>query len=367
VGGLFQDSAFQAGFKASLAVVVVVGAIFVLQVAWLVVQALIISIVLAACLWPWVSRVSNRTWGPRNYRLPRFATTGIIYLTALTAVVLVFWGTLMTALPEFDRISARFPEQTAFLQRYLEPFRSGDLASGAAQVAGDVAREATEAANGSPDAGGTAVGPLPIDVWALAVGLFGGLITLGLVLIFTFFLLLDGDRFASWLLFLLPKDARPRARLLGQLMRDRVSRWVVAEAVYVTVSGAVVFTGVLLIGIPSPWLYFVLGAVVAFLPGIGPAFSLVPAFIVALGLGTGWQPVAVAAYALFVQLLDNTVLVPRTFGHVMRLPAFLVILVVLLGTALMGAWGALIATPVAVAAEILVREELGRGVEVSAK
>ncbi|MHB1133862.1 MAG: AI-2E family transporter [Chloroflexota bacterium] len=362
MGGLFQDGSFQAGLRVSLAVLFVIAALFLVQTAWFVFQALIIAIVLSASLWPWVSRLGGRAWGPRNWRPPRFLTTSLIYLSSFALLGALVWITLVSALPELDRALASYPTQTAFLQEYLQPFRAGDLAGGAARVAEDVAREATQPQNGNGQAGAASPGPAPlaINAGALLVGLFGGVVTLVLVLIFTFFLLLDGDRFAQWALFLLPRERRPRARLVGLAIRDRVSRWILAEALYVSASGVLVFAGAFLLQLPSPWLYGVLGALCAFLPGIGPAISLIPAFVVALSL-EAWQPVGVALFGLLVQALDNTVLVPRVFGQAMRLPALAVLLAVLLGTALMGAWGALIATPVAVAVEVLVREELGRG------
>lgn len=54
------------------------------------------------------------------------------------------------------------------------------------------------------------------------------------------------------------------------------------------------------------------------------------------------------------------VLVPRIYGSIMRLPMLVVLVATLIGALLMGIWGALVASQVAVAAQMLIRDSLGR-------
>lgn len=350
---LFEDRAFRNGLRAALGVLLVLAAFLLIVKAWVIFEPLIVSVFLAAALWPSVTRISSTPLGRGRWRPPRFLAAALIYTGTIASGVLIVWLLLAGILPQAERLLAAYPQQTAFIQEYLQPFRSGDIAAGAAKVAGDVAKEAT----GSAPSGGaqtSAPAVAGVSIGALAVGLFGGVVTLVLVLVFTFFLLLDGDRFAQWILMTLPRDRRAELRMLGMEIRDRVSRWVRAQFTYAAVSGILMTAGMFAIQIPSPWLYGVLSVVLAVVPGVGPAFAAFPALLVALDLST-WQSVAVLAFGLLVYALDGTVLVPRIYGGVMQLPMFVVLVATLLGADLMGVWGAMIASPVAVAIQIVLR------------
>ena len=95
------------------------------------------------------------------------------------------------------------------------------------------------------------------------------------------------------------------------------------------------------------------------MPGIGPAAATIPALLVALGMST-WQPVAVAIFGVAAYALDGTVLVPKVFGDILRLPMLVVLFATLAGAILMGIWGALIGPQVAVAIQIVIKDLLGR-------
>jgi predicted PurR-regulated permease PerM len=194
-----------------------------------------------------------------------------------------------------------------------------------------------------------------VNVPALGVALFGGIVRLVLVLMFTFFLLLEGDRYARGLLLLLPERNRGRARDLALRIRDRVSRWVLAQAIYAVVSGLIIGGALWVLQLPSPWLYAVIGATLGIFPGLGPWVSTVPALLVALGLDP-WKAAGVAAFGIAMYIADSTAISTKIYGEILRLPLFIVLLALFLGGALMGVWGALIATPIAAAVDLVVRD-----------
>ena len=351
---LFTDRAFQAGWRASVAALLVLGAVLVVQRAWDVVEPLIVAVVLATALWPWVSRISNTPLGPASFRVPRLLATALVFIMTVGTAGVVLWFALCALLPEIDGVLAAFPDQTAPVREYLQPFRVGDLAGGAEQLASEVARQAT---NPSGQAAQTTTGqPAPVNAGALALGLFGGVVRLGLVVIFTFFLLVDGHRCARWALHWLPPDSQPHFESLGMRIRDRISRWVLAQLLYGSISGLIIWVTMWLIGLRTPWLYAIIGATLGILPGLGPWVAMVPAFVVALGM-SGWQALAVGAFGLTMYVVDSTTLSTRIYGELLRLPTFVVLLSLLIGAALMGVWGALIAAPVAAGIQSVLEEQ----------
>ena len=355
---LFADKAFQTALRASLAVLLVVGLVLLVQRAWAIFEPLIVAIVLATALWPWVSKLSALSIGPRRWHMPRGLATLLIYVTSLSLAGFIIWLALVTLVPQLDVFFERYPEQTAVLRQYVDPFRAGDIAGGAAKVATDVVEETTKSKE--PAAAPAADQPAsagPVNVAALALGLFGGLATLGLVLVFTFFLLLEGNRFAQWAIMAFPRRHRAHMRELGLRITERVSRWVVAQVVYALLSGLIVGVAMWLLQAPTPWLYGVLAIFLAVFPGIGPAFAVVPAILLTLDMPV-WQPISLAVFAVTLNMIDSMVVSPRIYGEMMRLPMFVVLLALLIGSVTLGIWGALIATPVAVALQILLRDQM---------
>jgi predicted PurR-regulated permease PerM len=312
-------------------------------------------VVLATALWPWVSRVAAVRIGAHDWRLPRALAAALVYLVTFSVAGVVIWVALAALLPEIDHGLASYPDQTALLRNYLQPFRTGDLAAGASKLAGDVARQATEAATGvqsDPAA--------PVNASALVLALFGGVMQVGLVLLFTFFLLLEGGHFSCWLLRLVRWEQQAHARRVGLRIRDRISNWVLAQAIYGSVSGLAIFLTLSLLQLPSPWLYGIIGATLGIFPGLGPWIAYLPAFAVALGLSV-WQATAVLVLGVAMYVIDSTTLSTRIYGGLLHLPMFVVLLALLIGAALMGVWGAMIAAPVAAGIETLIEDLVASG------
>ncbi|MCL4367905.1 MAG: AI-2E family transporter [Actinobacteria bacterium] len=337
----------------------VAGLVLFAVATWSILEPLIVAAVLATAFWPWVTRISRASLIRPKWRLPRLAATALIYITALSVAAGLTWLILASILPQAEKLSQAFPQQTQSLSQFLDPFRSGNILSGAAKVAGEVAK-ATSGQNGTGQPGTTnPANQVPVNIGVVAISLFGGLVNVVLVLVFTFFLVVEGDRFAQALLVLLPKERRPGIRSLGLAIRDQISRWVLAQATYALVSGGIMTTGMFALQIPDPWVYGAFSTLLALFPGVGPGFSAVPALFVAMGLST-WQTVGVALFGMAVYALDGTVLVPKIFGDVLRLPMFAVLLATLIGALLMGIWGALIASQAAVIVQMIIRDVLGR-------
>ena len=347
---LFSDRAFQTALRAGLAVLLLVAVVVFLQRAWDIMQPLIVATVLATALWPWVARLSRVRFG-RAWRLPHALAAAMVFVVTFSVAGVVIWFALVALLPEIDRGLAAYPDQTAIIRDYLQPFRTGNFAEGASKIAGDAARQATSSSQAEP--------PTPINVSSLALALFGGIVQLGLVLVFTFFLLLEGERFVCWLLRLLSFEHQAHARVLATRIRDRISNWVLAQALYGGISGTVIFLSLSVVQIPSPWLYGMIGATLGIFPGLGPWVAYVPAFAVALGLSV-WQATAILVLGIAMYVVDSTALSTRIYGGLLHLPMFVVLLALLIGAALMGIWGAMIAAPVAAGLQTLLEDATDR-------
>jgi predicted PurR-regulated permease PerM len=91
------------------------------------------------------------------------------------------------------------------------------------------------------------------------------------------------------------------------------------------------------------------------LPLIGGVLGAVPLVAAALPRGTVIVVVVVVAFVAY-QELENRIIIPRVYGHVLRLPAWAITIALLIGAKLMGIVGALLSLPVAAGARMILEE-----------
>ncbi len=91
------------------------------------------------------------------------------------------------------------------------------------------------------------------------------------------------------------------------------------------------------------------------LPLIGGVLGAVPLVAAALPRGTVIVVVVVVAFIAY-QELENRIIIPRVYGHVLRLPAWAITVALLIGAKLMGIVGALLSLPVAAGARMILEE-----------
>lgn len=320
----------------SIATIVLVAAAFiVVWRAWAVVEALLVGAVLAAALWPWITRLSSARMAGR-WRLPRSAAVALVYLTTFATLGALVWLAVSGLIPVAERIVADHPGPTTEVRRWLDAVRAPTIEEGA--------RRALEEATA------------PVDPSGAAVGVIGGALHSTLVLLFTFLLLLSGDRIAGWLFMILPRERRANARATALRIRDRLSKWVLGWLAYGALNGLIVLVAMTLLGVPSPWTWAVLGFVFALMPGLGPALVYIPAVV--LSLGDGWRAAALLGAAGLQHALDVFLLAPRVLAGELRLPPIVTLVAVMVATALFGFWGALIAVPLVVAVQQVLRERV---------
>ncbi|WP_328404775.1 AI-2E family transporter [Nocardia sp. NBC_00403] len=154
---------------------------------------------------------------------------------------------------------------------------------------------------------------------------------------------------------LFPRSRRPRAILIGDEIFVKVGGYILGNLVISVITAVLTFIWLLIFDVPYPLLLAVLVAVLDLIPVVG---STLAGIIVALVALTVSVPVTVATIIFFIvlRLFEDYVLVPRIIGRTVRVPAIVTVVSVLLGGALLGIVGALLAIPVAAAVLLIVDE-----------
>jgi predicted PurR-regulated permease PerM len=108
-----------------------------------------------------------------------------------------------------------------------------------------------------------------------------------------------------------------------------------------------------LLRLPAPVLLGVFAGLCELIPLLGPFLGAVPAVLLGFTIAPLY-PLVVAAAFLVLQQLESNVLTPVVMRHEVGLRPFVVILALLVGAALAGVWGALVAVPIGSAIQIVI-------------
>ena len=117
-------------------------------------------------------------------------------------------------------------------------------------------------------------------------------------------------------------------------------------------------------GVPYPVLLGLLVALLDLIPVIGSTIGGAVVTLVALTVSL---PVAIATLAFYIayRLAEDYLLVPRIMGRTVKVPGVVTLVAVLIGGALMGIVGALVAIPAAAALRLLLHEVVFRRLDQS--
>ena len=185
----------------------------------------------------------------------------------------------------------------------------------------------------------------------------GGVLTSTLFMFFiAVFFITEPVNYLEGLLTLVPRNYRPRALEIFEMLGTMLQRWFVGQLISMVMSGVLItfVTGVVL-GLPNPVALGVISGLMEFVPNFGSIIAVIPAVIIALAEDPVLVPFTILAYLLTQQVQSNVVM-PRIMSRQISIPAASILIAQIIGAALFGFMGVLLALPLAIVAMVLVRE-----------
>jgi predicted PurR-regulated permease PerM len=190
------------------------------------------------------------------------------------------------------------------------------------------------------------------SVIGLGKALLGFITAFVLVTVVAIYLLVDLPRVRRALYLLAPRSRRPRMVLLTDEILDRVGGYVLGNLLLSVIAAGLTIAWALIFGIPYALLQGLLVGLLDLIPIIG---STIGGIIVSLVALTVSLPVAIATGGFYVvyRFLEDYLLTPRIMRRTVAVPGLVTVLATVLGGALLGIVGALVAIPVAAALKLL--------------
>lgn len=191
----------------------------------------------------------------------------------------------------------------------------------------------------------------------LAGNLGGALIQTLFVIAVALMIAAQPQAYRDVALLLVPSFYRRRARQVLDHCGSALSAWMLGVAVSSLCVGTLAAIGLTLLGVKLVAANAVLAGLLNVIPNVGPTLSTVFPMSVAL-LESPWKSLAVLLLYVAVQNLESYVITPSVMHHQLRLLPGLTLTAQLLFTVVFGPLGLLLALPLAVCVQVIVREVL---------
>jgi len=307
-----------------------------------VLAILFVAVILASALEPIV------VWFVRR-KIPRAIGILIIYIVLLSLISLVIVLLLPPAAHQVQNLAADFPHYWQKISSGFSAIQNYSQNYGVPATIQDGLKQLT----GLLSLNGGVLGTL-MDV-------FGGVVSFLVILVITFYLLLEEHAIKKILSLVAPAKYQPYFTQLLFKMQDKIGLWLRGQIVLSLIIGFIVFVGLNVFGLFVPIFakYALVLALLAFLfefiPYLGPIMAAVPAIFIGSTHGLALAG-GVMVFYMVMQWLENNLIVPQVMRRAVGLNPIIVIVALMIGARVGGIIGMVLAIPVTTALLVVIEE-----------
>jgi len=325
-------------------VLTVAGTAILMALLWAAREALMliyVSALIAMGFAPLVKLIERPGAQGGRRRVPRWLAILVIYAAMVAVLVLIGLMVIPPLVSQAESLWARMPAEFNRIQTFLVSHKL---------MTHPVTLE--EAVQNAPSgAGGNAVGTVLVAISSLIGGIFG-LIT---ILILTFYLLVEANAMFEYLVRFVPAGRRGDVGVAARQAVSKVSAWLRAQFVLAGVMGVFTAVGLGLMGVPYFYVIALVAAIGETIPIVGPVIGGVTAVAVAITVSPKLA-LMVGLYFLVLHQLEANILVPKIMERRVGVSPVAVLIALLVGGAVWGLVGAILAIPTAAILSVFIEE-----------
>lgn len=285
-----------------------------------------------------------------HHRVPRFASAILVYILVFGSV----FGLLYFLLPPIISDATEF---LSVAPRYLDTLNTSSPFSSVTNAANFVGNQHDiQSFIQTLLPFQTAFTETSDGVLRLFVMFFGGILSLILVIVLSFYFALQDTGVDDFLRMIIPVSYEAYSVDLWKRAQKKIGLWMQGQILLSVIVGVLVYLGLLIIGVPYALLLSVFTAMVEIIPIFGSLLSGIVAVIV--GYSSGGIAIAsiVAGLYIVVNQFESNLIYPLIVKKIVGIPPLLVIVALIAGYTLVGFLGVLLSVPVAAVALELITD-----------
>lgn len=177
--------------------------------------------------------------------------------------------------------------------------------------------------------------------------IFGGALSLVLIIVLSFYLAVQEDGVANFLKIITPVKHHDYIINLWKRSQRKIGYWMQGQLLLGIIIGILVYPSLLILGVRHALLLASVAALFELIPIFGPVLSAVPAVIIALVDSGITQGILVIGLYIIIHQFENHLLYPLVVRKIIGISPIVVILALVIGAKLAGFLGAILAVPIA--------------------
>jgi predicted PurR-regulated permease PerM len=317
-----------------------------------------IAIMLATAIEP---VVNNLRRGPFS----RSQGILLVYTGIFAVLVIIAWLIIPVFITQIGEVMDNLPTNIKNFQEWAATVHTPFLRDQAANAA-NALNQVFSSTQGAPT---TAPAEQVASVSSVVLSLAEGFLSVIVVFVMAFYWMTERTHIKRWMVSLLPADRGNRVRRVWDEIEVTVGSWVRGQLTLMGLIGLISAVGYFGIGVrywPALALFI---AIAEAIPMVGPYIGTAPAVLIALtqpendGLMSllGVAPLnpllragLVVVFAIILQTVEGNILLPRVMRNAVGISPLTVLLSLLIGAALAGLAGALLAVPLAGALQVVI-------------
>ncbi len=329
-------------YASIMKVVLVLLAAFFLYLIKDAIALLFIAIIFAAAIDPWVDWL-------KKYKFPRGVSVFMIYLVLLAIFSLIVVLMIPPITEEVGQIAGNIPA-------YYEKISVGIHSLQDRSLEGDAA-VGNDSIVGTLESLSTTLAQTTKSIFVTITSIFGGFFSLLIVLVITFYIVVEEDALKRFIKFITPSRYRSYTLGLINRMQLKIGLWLRGQLLLCLFVGVLVYVGLMFLGVKYALVLALVAALLEIVPYLGPMLAAIPALLIASS-DSFYKFLLVAALYIVIQQAENNIIVPKLMQRVVGLNPIVVIMAILIGAKLAGVVGALLGVPVAAAIGVYVSDVL---------
>jgi predicted PurR-regulated permease PerM len=320
-------------------ILIVIFLVWILYLIRDVVAILLFAFILVSILEPAVNWLRYR-------KFPKTLSVILVYLILLSIFALIIALIVPPITNQVDQLSTTFP---FYWQKFSIEFRNIGQFLDQYGVGQEIENAFKNLKYSIPQ---TTTG-----IFSQVGHFLAGIFSLFIVLVITFYILVEENATKRILHSILPNQYLPYTNQVLSRIQNKLGLWLRGQLILSFIVGLLVYIGLLFLHVKYALILGIIAGLLEFIPYMGPTFSGILAVVLTF-FQSPIKALLVIILYVFVQLVENNLLIPNIMRRAVGLNPVVSITALLVGGSLGGVIGAILAIPVTTALSVFAQDFL---------
>lgn len=317
--------------------------IFILLALWFlylirdIIALLVVSIIIVSAIDPIVDWLQKK-------KIPRSGGVLAVYL----CIFLIFGAALSFLIPplaeQFKSFAVDFSVYSQKLEIVIESVKNFFQAQ---HLSIDLGKLASSLSDNLSN--------IPQKIFTGTVGFFSGFVSIAIILSMTFYMTVKENGIKQFIISIMPEKHKDYAASLTDRIKEKIGAWMRGQLLLMFIIFVFIFIGLSIVKIPYALSLAIFAGIMEIVPYVGPIVSAIPGVFIGF-LISPWVGFSALLVYVIVQQIENHIIIPQVMKRAVGLNPIAIILSLLIGAKLGGAFGAILAVPIATVASVFISD-----------